>query len=170
MKSTQAWGWLAAGVLALGLNGIYHDGGAAWAHGVVDRVIASVAEPTEGVLALATGRVDQFMAKAQSVAAREETATCRLATMMARFQTRMARTQAGFERVEAISARQEARMARVEAERARVEAEIEARMQRVRFAPADFSPVVCPRVRVNVPEVRISVPEVRVATAGMGPV
>ncbi len=36
MKTTQGWGWLAAGVLALGLNGIYQDGGAAWAHRIVE--------------------------------------------------------------------------------------------------------------------------------------
>jgi hypothetical protein len=41
MKTTQAWGWLAAGVLALGLNGIYHDGGAAWAHRAVGRVLTA---------------------------------------------------------------------------------------------------------------------------------
>src|SRR3979409_839004 len=27
MKTTQAWGWLTAGVLALGFNGFYHDVG-----------------------------------------------------------------------------------------------------------------------------------------------
>jgi hypothetical protein len=40
MKNAQAWGWLAAGVLALGLNGIYQDGGAAWAHRAVTQVMA----------------------------------------------------------------------------------------------------------------------------------
>ncbi|MGD0760452.1 MAG: hypothetical protein ABR921_16250 [Candidatus Sulfotelmatobacter sp.] len=35
---TQAWAWLTAGVVALGLNGFYHDGGAAWAHRIAERV------------------------------------------------------------------------------------------------------------------------------------
>ena len=170
MKSTQAWGWLAAGVLALGLNGVYHDGGAAWAHVMLDRLTANISEPTQNVLALATERTDLFMAKVQRVAAREETSSCRLATMVARFQTKVARTQTGFSRVEAIAARHEARMARVEAERARIEAQVESGMERVRFAPAAFNPEICPRVRVSVPQVRVSVPMVHIATSGMGPV
>jgi len=93
MKSTQAWGWLAAGVLALGLNGIYQDGGAAWAHRAVHEVMARIGAPTKGVLALASGHADRFMATSRLVAARDETASCRLATAMARAQTKMARTQ-----------------------------------------------------------------------------
>jgi len=37
MASERAWYWLAAGVLALGLNGAYQDGEFQWAHRVVDR-------------------------------------------------------------------------------------------------------------------------------------
>src|SRR5271170_250460 len=44
MKTTQGWGWLTAGVLALGLNGFYHDGGVAWAHRIMDHVTARVAD------------------------------------------------------------------------------------------------------------------------------
>src|SRR6267154_536780 len=60
MKSTQteAWGWLAAGVLALGLNGIYQDGGAEWVRRDVDGIIARIADRSEAVLALAAGRAD----------------------------------------------------------------------------------------------------------------
>jgi hypothetical protein len=157
MKNTQAWGWLVAGVLALGLNGFYQDGGAAWAHRAVNGVKARIGDRSEAVIALATGRADWFMAKAETAAARQETASCRLATAMARVQTRMARGQSGMTRFEAMSAREEATLARLEANRARVEAQ----MARVRFSPAVFNPggisVTCPRVRVNVP--RISVPE-----------
>ena len=45
MKTTQAWAWLTAGVLALGLNGFYHDGGAVWAHRIADQL----AEKSEAV-------------------------------------------------------------------------------------------------------------------------
>lgn len=158
MKSTQAWGWLVAGVLALGLNGIYQDGGAARAHRAVTHLVARISNRTEGVLALAAGRADWFMAKAQTLAARDETASCRLATAMARVQTRLARSQGGMARLEAMSAREEAGSAGVEAARAQVEAQV----AQVRFSPVAFNPMVCPRVRASVPRVQISVPMVHV--------
>ena len=99
MKTTQAWGWLAVGVLALGLNGFYHDGGAEWAHRIVDRVGSRSA----AVLAMSSVRGDRFAAKVQIAAARQETQSCRWATAMARLQTRLARRQAGFARVEEMS-------------------------------------------------------------------
>jgi hypothetical protein len=36
MTSENAWYWLAAGVLALGLNGAYQDGQFGWVHGIAD--------------------------------------------------------------------------------------------------------------------------------------
>ena len=42
MRTEKAWYWLAAGVLALGLNGAYQDGQMGWAHVLVDRAAASV--------------------------------------------------------------------------------------------------------------------------------
>ena len=44
---TQAWGWLAAAVLAAGLNSSYHDGGLQWAH----EIVGSVQHNTGAVLA-----------------------------------------------------------------------------------------------------------------------
>lgn len=175
MKTTQAWGWLTAGVLALGLNGFYQDGGVQWAHQMVDRV----AYRSEAVLALASGRADQFLSEARLVAGQNETRSCQLGTAMARLQTRMARGQAGFARVEAMTAREEAAMARLEASRARMEAQVE----RIRFMPAVVSSpsvrVVCPRVRVNIPRIQIpqvDIPQVKVISpvvnvgVGSGPV
>jgi hypothetical protein len=163
MKTTQGWGWLATGVLALGLNGMYLDGGAAWAHQQVDGVMARVANRAEAVIALAWGRADRFVTSASLVAARDETTSCRLATAMTRVQTKIARTQNGMARFAAMSARQEETLARVEANRARIEAQV----ARIRLAPVAFhtitSPVVaCPRVRVNVNVPRVRVPEVPV--------
>jgi hypothetical protein len=173
MKNTQAWGWLAAGVLALGLNGIYHDGGAAWACRAINQVKARIGDRTEGVLALATGRADWFAAKANMVAARNETGSCRLATAMARLQTKMAQTQGGMARFEAMSAREEAQLARLEANRARIEAQV----ARWRFTPAAFNtveiPAICPRVRVNIPRapmIQIPTPVVHLDLPGAGPV
>jgi hypothetical protein len=178
MKTTQGWGWLTAGVLALGLNGFYQDGGADWAHRLVDGMAERVAVRTSAVQDLASAGVDRFVETASLVAVRDETASCRLATAMARLQIKMARTQGGLAHFEAMSARQEAALARVEAQRARIQAET----VRVQVATEVFSPVmvramkvpvVCPRVRVSVPRlpmVRAPAPVVDVEVLGAGPV
>jgi len=171
MKTTQAWGWLAAGVLALGLNGLYHDGGAAWAGRAVDRVIECIAERSQPVLALATGRVDRFVAKARMEASRSESVSCRVGTLVACLRSSLSQENSagaadGFARIEEMSAREEAALDRWEANRSRIEAKI----NRVRIAPADFNPVMCPRLRVSVPRVHISVPVVHVDPFGAGPI
>jgi hypothetical protein len=163
MKSMQGLGWLAAGVLALGLNGIYHDGGAAWARRNVGQVFARIESRTGPILASAAGRADWFLTQAKITAAQEQTASCRVATAVARFQTKMARSQTGMARVEAMSAREEAAFARIEANRARIEAQL----ARARFEPAMFNSVACPRVRVSVPQVQISAPVVHVDLGSM---
>lgn len=174
MKTTQGWGWLAAGVLALGLNGFYHDGGAAWAHRIANRAV----HQSEGLVDVASAQGDRFVERSNLVLTRDESTSCRLATAMARVQTKLARTHSGIAHFEAMSARQVA-LARAGANGAR----IEERVARARLAPVAFHsitiPVVaCPRVRVNVP--RVSVPElpmvkipapiVHVEVAGAGPV
>jgi hypothetical protein len=176
MKTTQGWGWLAAGVLALGLNGFYQDGGLARAHQIVDAAIERVADRPGSFVELASERVERFVQNADLVVARDETASCRLAAAMARFQTEMARTQTGLAHFEAMSARQEAAMARVEAERARIEARVaRVRMMPVAFNTSEIPVVACPRIRVNVPRVRVPrvpmmpAPVVRVETGG-GPI
>src|SRR5579863_1089197 len=138
MKSIQGWGWLAAGVMALGLNGIYHDGGAAWARRNVSKVVEQIESRTGVVLALAAGRADWFLTQAKITAVQEQTASCRVATAVARFQTKIARSQTGMARIEEVSAREEAAFARIEANRARIEAQI----ARARFEPAVFNSVV----------------------------
>jgi hypothetical protein len=159
-KSTQAWGWLTAGVVALGLNGIYHDGGATWVHQAVDRVISRVEERTMPVLALASGRVECFMARTKLAAATHQTASAPLAATIARLQTKIAGAENGYARLQSVSAREEARFARQEAQMARLEANrsrIEA-MASVRIPDIKVDlkiPHVCPRVHVNVPRVKI---------------
>jgi len=113
MKTTQGWGWVAAGVLALGLNGFYQDGGAGWAHRAADCVVERVAGRTRAMADLASEQFDRLVETVSLVAARDETASCRLSAAMARLQSKMTRTQAGFAHVEAMSARQEAAVARV---------------------------------------------------------
>ncbi len=166
MKTTQAWGWLAAGVMALGLNGIYHDGGAEWAHRVVGRMIDKIDERTEPAIALATGRAGWFAARAKMVAVREETASCRSA---GRVQTRVARMQNGLVHFEVMSARQDAMMARMGAQRALVHVAPVVQVE----LPAEACTrvrVAIPRVKVpQAPTVRIPARVVRVEWRGAGP-
>jgi hypothetical protein len=182
MKTTQGWGWLAAGVLALGLNGFYHDGGLDLAHRAINRI----SDRSAMVVALASERADDLLDRVELVSERQ-TQSCRLTTGVARFQNQIARaqtkiagTQAGFDRFEAVSARQGARMVQLEANGARIEA------QAAQFRFAAFAPVavrvsristprisiVSPRLRVVVPppDINISVPCVHVSTSGTGPI
>src|SRR5579864_3034926 len=158
---TQALGWLAAAVVAAGVNASYHQGGLEWAHRIADQV----GHNTEAVMALATGRADRFLEEVQVVKAQDQVASCRFATAMARVQSRIARSEARFEGFEAISAREEVQLARIEANRAR----IAARVARTRIPAVAVTPVVvripkvdvCPRVRVNLPRLpQIRMPEV----------
>ena len=182
---TQAWGWLAAGVLAAGLNASYHDGGLRVAH----RVVNQFENRSEAFLALATDRADQFLAETRLVVARDETASCRLSTALTRAQTRIARSQTGLARVEVMSASDEAQLAQFEANRAQIEAQVrevqdqvQAQVARIRIPAVAMSPVVvgtprvvvCPRIRVNIPRapmVRIpAVPVIHIETSETGPI
>src|SRR5215467_14138392 len=134
---TQAWGWLAAAVLAAGLNSSYHEGGLEWAH----EIAGGVEHNTKAVLALATGRADQFLAEARMLKLDRETDRievaenqaphCPLAAVMARVQSHFANSEAQFDRFQRLSDREQARFDRLEASRARVEARLKARMARV---------------------------------------
>ena len=158
---TEAWGWLAAAVVAAGLNASYHDGGLRWAH----QVVSEAKHNTSAVLALATGRADQFLVEAKLAAAPAQTPQCPLSAALAEAQTVVvapAFRDFEVERVQMMSARQRARLARLEAERIRMEA----RLAQLRIPAAAFNPVVvqapsfsrCPRLRVSVPRI----PSVRV--------
>src|ERR1035438_5810818 len=103
MKMTQAWGWLAAGVLAAGLNASYHQGGLEWAHQIADRFEHSSA----AVLDLASGHADQFVSEARLLTDRDETSSCRLGTTLARVQSKIARSRRQLDNFEATSAREE---------------------------------------------------------------
>jgi hypothetical protein len=184
MKANQAWGWLAAGVLAAGLNANYYDGGFQWAHRIADRV----GRNSTAVLALASGQVDRFLTEAPILTAHNQPASCRVSTALARIQTRIvqthiARAQAGFDRFAAMSDRQEAQLDKLEANRERMKALVMVNPVQVRIAPAAFapvvlqsSPVICPRVRVDIPQLPLMkmkmmpTPAVHVEMPGLGPV
>jgi hypothetical protein len=173
---TQAWAWLTAGVVALGLNGFYHDGGVAWAHRIAERI----SDRSDFVVQRVSERADQFVAEVRMVAVRDETASCPLSTALAEFQSSMARTrfaqhqtrfaETKIAQLDRMTAREQAQAARLEASQERVEAQVEARVDaqvaRMHFAPAAFERkvidpvrirVACPRVRLDVPAVRIPV-------------
>jgi len=157
---TQAMGWLAAAVVAAGLNASYHQGGMQWAHHIADRVTHN----TEAVIALATGHADRFLAEAELAKAQDETSSCPFRAVMARVQRRLARSQARFDRFDdRIEARKEAQAARIETQRALMEA----RITKIHIPAAAMPPVVvalpkmdvCPRIHVNIPQIpRIKVP------------
>jgi hypothetical protein len=171
MKTKQAWAWLAAGVLAAGLNANYYDGGFPWAHRVAERISHS----SQAVLALAGENPAPLFWETRLLTTRHQTASCRLATAMARVQAKIARSEAEVDRE---SAREDAQLASLEANRARIEAQ----MTHIRIPAAAFTPVlvrmtgtsVCPRVRVNAPQrpvLNISpMPVIDIATASAGPI
>lgn len=186
MKTTQAWTWLVAGVLAAGINASYHDGGLQWAHRIADRVVE---HGSMAVLALDSGRPDLFLTEARMAMARDESASCRLATALARIQTvitrtSIARSETGFARFETMTAREEAQLvrgeafrAKAEAYRAKIEAQAAAQAACVRVpvavvAPVNVRvPVVCPRLRVNIPRppmIQMDAPVI--VSVGSGPV
>jgi len=167
---TQAWGWLAAGVLAAGLNASYHDGGLQRVHQIADRFEHNTAT----VVALASGRADQFLAEARLMTARDQTASCPLT----RVRSMIERSPAV---LEVMSARDEGQLARFEANRARLETRIAARTAHLRIATfppmtvkAVSVPVVCPRVRMNIPRppmIKMPVmPEIHIESSSAGPV
>ncbi len=168
---TKAWGWLMAGVVALGLNGLYQDGGFEWAHQIIDRV----SRDSGAVIALATGRADRFLAEVRVVSAQREAAACPMSIEKVRIQTKMPDFGKGFDRFEVMSARQEEQFAKMEAARARMEA----KMAHLRIPAVTVNSVelpslpltVCPRLRVSVPRPpKIRVPATPVVHIGpLGP-
>jgi hypothetical protein len=157
---TQALGWLAAGVLAAGLNASYHDGGLEWAHRIADRV----EHRTNAVLALATGNADRFLTEAQVISLHTETPSSPLAAIQADSDADaegdVADSDIALANVTAFSDRQQAQLDRLEAQREQIEAAVRIPVAAVRSVTLRLPKVeICPRVRVNVKVPRI--PQVR---------
>jgi hypothetical protein len=160
-KSAQAWYWLAAGVLALGLNGVYHDGGVRWAHRAADRFL----DRSQAFAELAPARVQSIVERVRMAVSghneENERVACRWS---ARLQSQVARAQSEADRMQAMTDRQSARL---DATRERMEA---------RFSNAHFVTVAspaCSRVRVNIPQIdvpQIDIPEVEIPKIAVGPI
>ena len=162
---TQAWGWLATAVLAAGLNAGYHDGAFQWAHQIVGRVGHS----SIAVLALATGRADQFLTEARIIAA-HHSSSCPLEAA-AHMRAVLAPAPTNFAEFEQMTDRRQAQLAKIEAKRDR----LEARLVRIRIPALALNRIeastyrVCPRVRVNLPRMpMIKVPTPPVVHIDMG--
>jgi hypothetical protein len=145
-------------------------------HEIVDRV----GHNTGAVLALATGRADQFLTEARMLNVERRGSQCPLTEAMAQVQSSVDQSQSAFDGFQAMSDREQAQLARLEANRARIEAHVQARLARVHFGEANFNPVVvqvpkiiCPRVRVHIPSmprIKVPAPTVHVEYSGPGPV
>jgi len=172
---TQAWGWLTVAVLAAGLNSSYHNGGLPWAHEIVDHVQHN----SNAVLALATGRADQFLAEARILKAQQQE-KCPLAAALEESQNSFDKPEWQFDQFQVMTDREQVQLARLEANRGRIEARLKTNLSRLQFAEARVNPVVvqipkidCPRVRVSIPRIqRIEVPTpvVHFKYSGPGPV
>jgi hypothetical protein len=155
MKSTQAWGWLVAGVLAAGLNAAYHDGGFAWAHRIADE-----AQHVSGaVIALASGNADQFLAEAQMLTARNDEFSD---AAEAKADQQVARVEAAYARAEAFQAREQAHCARIRAEHARIEQRIAARQSFMRVPEAEIETAYRTIEIPGIPATRVEIPQVKV--------
>jgi len=165
MRAEKAWVWLSAGVLALGLNGMYQDGQLGWAHS-------------------ATCRVEQF---ANQVTARGLQYVAMAQVMLGRTPEEFGRTQAALQKVQTRSVCQRVAMAQSEMATAQVREQIiqaemqrkldmaQAKMDRVRMVTIEKTDRFrnCPglsRVIVRVPKVNVDlsdlseirVPEIQV--------
>lgn len=85
MRSEKAWVWLAAGVMALGLNGAYQDGQFAWVHRLADRSAAMVQELRD--------QGCRFVALAELMLGRDSATIARAQDQLARVQDRLSRGQ-----------------------------------------------------------------------------
>lgn len=166
----QALGWLAAGVLAAGLNSSYHNGGLEWAHRIADRV----GHESNAVLALATGNADRFYSEARLQEARlarvgeENSSPCRLSLAMAKVQDAVPLSTVTFAQsegwTEQLTDREQAQLDRQAARRARMQAQ----SARIEIPEIEVPEIQIPEIQVpavRVPAVRVSeihVPVVRV--------
>jgi hypothetical protein len=155
MKSTQAWGWLAAGVLAAGLNAAYHDGGFAWAHRIADQA----QHVSSAVVALASGHADQFLAEAQMLTASNDEFSD---AADAKADQQVAWAEAAYARAEAFQAREQAHCARIRAEHARIEQRIAARQSFMRAPEAEIETTFRTIEIPGIPATRIEIPQVKI--------
>jgi len=168
MRSDKAWYWLAAGVLALGLNGAYQDGEFQWAHRLTCHTASLVERASEeGLRMLATAEV--VLGRNPEALARTEATLQKLQMRIACKRIGMARRQVDMAQVQRdlAAARIDEQMAKVQASMDHVRMITIERTGRVRNRPELSRLIVMPNIpRVdlsNLPD--ISIPEIRAIPA-----
>ncbi|PYX60536.1 MAG: hypothetical protein DMG73_06120 [Acidobacteria bacterium] len=144
MASAKAWYWVAAGVLALGLNSEYQSGRLAWAHRAVDRSMALMERASDNGL--------RYVALAEIMLGHRQAEFGPAQVALARVQTKVACARMALAQREIEKARPQLVKARFESEKAHLIA-----VTRNRVAL-----VTCPHqseVRVRVPSITVDIPE-----------
>jgi hypothetical protein len=162
----KAWYWLAAGVLALGLNGYYQDGGFQGLHGLAACTTSAVAEARAQFREVATLAEVALAERAQSRSAQELPAAAAVnqqdlpvqaQVRVAELQTRLSAAQAA--RLQARMARWERAMEKRQMRQAQVEIENGRLAVFTDSARVNLAMPPMPQVEVSVPgsaEVRVS--------------
>ena len=173
--NSRAWYWVAAGVLAMGLNSEYQHGGLKWAHRSVDRgrEVANCLEasshrylamarlmfgadpapefPTEVVLA----QVQEQVADAQEKIQDKQFGIDKVTEIHERIEPAMIRAQVAMEKAQI-----KINMAQMKAEMRANRAYMCPRMEKMTFVVPDVPNVKVPRV--SIPKVTVRVPQVDV--------
>ena len=161
MKATNnAWYWLAAGVLALGLNGYYQDGGLPLLHRLAYGAQTRIAE-TKGQFSQVATLADVAMADharlrcersapaPSAVVAVSTSVPPQVQARLADLQTRLgtldtARIQARVERLQQVMARREMRRAQVELQNGRIAVITDQGQVQVALPPLPHVEVIVP--------------------------
>lgn len=152
--ANKAWYWLAAGVLALGLNGYYQDGGLGPLHKVAERTTIAVANARAQFSEVATLAEVALAAHAQARYERPAVVAVTPEVIPAEAQAQLAQLQGRLEAMQ--SAGVQAQMARLQEVMLRRElqrAQVELRNGRLAVLTDQG------QVRVALPRVEIAVPQ-----------
>lgn len=154
----KAWYWLAAGVLALGLNGYYQDGGFQGVHQLAECTSGAIAEARAQFRQVATLAEVTLAERAQSRSSQEVPAAVivnrqglpvqaqvRLAVQARLSDEQAARLQARMARWQRIMAKREMRQAQVEIENGRLAVLTDSARVNIAMPPL-------PRVEIATPE------------------
>jgi hypothetical protein len=144
MALAKAWYWVAAGVLALGLNSEYQSGRLEWAHRAVDRCLA--------LMELASDQGMRHVAVSEIMLGHRQAEFGPAQTALVRVQTKVACARMALAQKELERARPQFVKARFEMEKAQLIA-----VTRDRVALLN-----CPHqseIRVRVPTIMVDVPE-----------
>ena len=158
MASQRAWYWLAAGVLALGMNSEYQSGRLACAHHYVDHSLA-VAQSYSRCFRSYLAHAETLFAVTRPVPAQEDAeAAADAENVGMREQVQYALAQTAHQQLERHRSELERALRDLDSHREQIEM-----AQRIAIDTAGHAVVVCPhaqRFRVSVPQVKI--PQVRV--------